>query len=784
MADRRATTCAATAGVRLLCVATAACWLVGCAAFTTAPAEGPAAPSAPSAGPGVPHEATGATGAVAPLPEDLLLDVGIAVERPAGGGQDADLRRAEGSYVAGLLKTALQTAGVGHAACPQAPAPDGPCEPRELGHWGAVRILSRSSTAIDLAVVLRVEESDGTHLALRVRAVDARGALWLDKRYRRTAAASTYHGHRSGDPFASLYAAVAGDLTHRLLALPRGTLRAIRSVAELRFADGLLPGAFGRYLRANDAGELEIRRLPAADNRLLADAASVRGREHLFIDTVDEYFADFSDEVAGTYAEWQRTSYDAAAKQRRLALEAQARERLGAVHLLAGLAKRPTRGGLPAHRYQAGPNKDALASLVDGAGLLHGAGRLRQVARKSAEGQKADAAEAGSAMLPATLELARRQQNLERRVAAQVADVRHALRETHSAHREPLASPVPQPALFAPLPSSPVLAGAVQPAAPGAPPRPLSPPKPKLRPLGKLGTAFARIQGRTPSIDPELSTATLEASARAMSRQLDGQAAAYARRQTARAYAMLASAHARRGDAAGAIAALESVAVHESDITKAEFAAAQFNLAQLRFRQEDVAGAWEAMRAGAKAAAMQRTACAAICSPAARAQAAAVAEAVLAGGPEGATHGCVAARRRSGATELTPRFWSQVHQVRDQIDKGRFSAALTAIDALLAEYRKGAAHAVLWREKASAYSASGNRAGAIQALEKMLGGKGTVPKISERRAIYDLAHLHLHTGDHARSLCYQQLWLHQSGFARKVCRTACATPTEDGLAQR
>ena len=767
--------CAAAA--RLALTVASAAWLAGCAAFTTAP--GPAPPSAAPEAPANPPPS--------PLPEELLLDVGIAVEPPAAGDRhDADLRRAEGSYVAGLLKTALQSAGVDHAACPQPQVPETACEPA-LGHWGAVRILSRSSTAIDLAVAVRVEESDGTHLALRVRAVDARGALWLDKRYRRTAIATYHHGQHGADPFASLYAAVAGDLTSRLLALPRGALREIRSVAELRFADGLLPGAFGRYLRANDAGELEIRRLPAADNRLLADADRVRGREHLFIDTVDEYFADFSDEVAGTYAEWQRASYDAAAKQRRLALEAQARERLGSIHLLAGLAKRPMRGGLPAARGQAGPSKDALASLVDGAGLLHGARRLRQAARKSAEGQKAEAAGAGSAMLPAALELERRQQNLERRVAAQVADARHALREAHSARREPLASPVPQPALFAPLPSSPIQATVgADPTGLAALSGPLAPRRLRSRRdtlRGNLAMGSRRAVAMATESFPTARRATALMQAGSFGAPPAAAPTSASRRELARAYTLAAEAH-RQGNAAGAIAALERVAAHESDITKAEFAAAQFNLAQLRFRQDDVAGAWEAMRAGTEAAAMQAAACAAICSPAARAQAAAVAEAVLAGGPQVAAQGCVAARRRSGATELTPRFWSQVHQVRDQIDKGRFSAALTAIDALLAEYRKGAAHAVLWREKASAYSASGNRAGAIQALEKMLGGKGTVPKLSERRAIYDLAHLHLHTSDHARSLCYQQLWLHQSGFARKVCRTACGNQTEDRLAQR
>lgn len=732
-----------------------------------------------------------------PLPEELLLDVGIGVEPPAPGDDaDAgDLRRSEGTYVAGLLKAALQAAGADADACPPlpaAPADESSCQPPALGHWGAVRLLSRSSTAIDLAVILRVEHSDGVQLDLHVRALDARGVEWMNKRYWRTATPAAYR--QGTEPFAPLYAAIAQDLTQHLLALPHAALRAIRDVAELRFADGLLPGAFAPYLRMNEQGELEIRRLPATDSTLMADARRVRNREHLFIDTADEYFAAFSEEVGGRYAEWRRSSYDAAFTQQRLAHEALARQELGAIHLLAGLAQRSTRKGAAVARERAGPTRDALASLADGASLLHAATGIRETVRRRTEMRKAEAVRAGSDMLPATLTLENRLHALEQRTADQYAEAREALQETHLAGNQPSTSggswptaPLPQPAYFAATPTLALHQDAAAPA-PAAPAEVTVTAKRQSQDLRAVLAARPREQPR-----PELEMAK----ARAMmdSGQFGKAAGVLAaprfvlaekvrqkaeRERLAAAYNKLAAAHVRRGDATGAIAALEDLAAHADDISSQELAAAQFNLAQLRFRQDDLPGAWQAMRAGATAADMQRAACATICSPAAKARAAATANAVAAG----TANACTTARHRGNRpTNLSPSFNFAINEIRSLIDRGRFATALATIDAKLEQYTSGPEHAMLWRYKASAHSASGNRAGAIQALEKMLDGAGSVPRLSERRAIYDLAHLHLRAGDHGRSLCYQRLWVHETGFARKVCRDACGGAAVGRLTQ-
>lgn len=673
-----------------------------------------------------------------PLPEDLLLDVGIrAFEMPAADAASADLRRAEGTYLAARLRHALQAAS---------------------GQWGAVRVVSRPSAAIDLAVVGRVHQSDGETLALHVRATDARGTRWLDKRYRGTAA----YG-RGDEPFAAVYAAIAGDLAGRLLAASHDELKSIRAVAELRFADSLAPGAFAGYLE-DGGGVLATRRLPAAEDPLLGHVRQLRSREHLFVDTVDEYFTNFEHRVRQRYSDWRRSSLDSAATRRDLLAEAQARELLGAIHVLAsstGGGDRPARRG-------------ALRHLLDGAGLLSVAAKRREDADAEAAAEQREATVAGAEMLPATLALENSAAALAGSFAKEYAEARRALSDLHPATT---GGPLPKrqlspPDHFAAIPER----QRVRPAtgrndaagtgdtAPGR----LLPP------------VDARIDEGVATAVRHIDAGRLDAAFGILDDLVDGdRTAAHNGRERAHVSSALAFAHYANGDMASASAALEAVLAEGGNISKARLVAASFGLARLRFEQDQDALAWQAMRSGLLAADMQQTACTALCSPQARAQLAAAVEHGANGG------GCMARRSRIGwPKKFDARFRRQLEMIRGGIDAGQPGAALATIDRLLREYSTAPERNLLWRYKASAHSALGDAAQAIQAYEKMLQGPGFVPPGAEGRTLYDLAHLHLAQGNHRRSLCYQRLWLRQSKFPRHACSAACPKRKRSGLAVR
>lgn len=256
-----------------------------------------------------------------PIAQHLLLDVGVGVFA-ANIAPDFDtevepvarpeVRRAEGNYQAYLLKEELNS----------------------RGDWAAVRVTPYGVPS-DVVVEAAIEDSDGEVLALRVRVTDARGVEWFETRYEVLASAETYATLRpNADPFEEVYRQVADDMRNWLHRLPDSEMARIRTVSELRFAQDLAPDAFADYLVETPDGAFALQRLPAVDDPLLADVRQIRSREHLFLDTLDEYFADFNTAMFLPYRHWRRATFQTKLTHRRLAQEARARALAGSTALI------------------------------------------------------------------------------------------------------------------------------------------------------------------------------------------------------------------------------------------------------------------------------------------------------------------------------------------------------------------------------------------------------------------------------------------------------------------
>ena len=305
-----------TAGVMMLdwmrCALAIPLLCVGCA---TPPGAATVAPLAPEAGEaGEPGASSG-----------VLLDVGIAVfasgeaaADPTDRSPNAEVRRAERNYLPYLLRNQLQA----------------------TGEWGAVRVLSRRSDAVDLTVTGTITRSDGEVLAFRAQATDARGVQWFDNEYVATVQPEAYRSDgRRDDPFTSAYAALVADMATGLQALRERDLARIREVAALKFAQSLAPGAFARHVAPTPDGRLELRRLPAKEDPLFERVDEVRRREHVLIDTVDHYYDEFGTSIQVPYEEWRRATFHGQTAQRELEQEADAHMLLGSSRVIAGLSR-------------------------------------------------------------------------------------------------------------------------------------------------------------------------------------------------------------------------------------------------------------------------------------------------------------------------------------------------------------------------------------------------------------------------------------------------------------
>jgi hypothetical protein len=304
-------------------------------------AASPPAPAGPPALPGLPPSTTTsgdddkkgrarveAIQAKGEVPEERLLDVGVAVFDPGVGEGDRDrlaalglspeLRRAEGRFVAFHLKKTMEG----------------------TGNWGAVRVLPGPGEGLDVFVAGKIVKSNGKNLELEVEATDATGRRWLQRRYKGEADRSAYRPDRVGErePFQEVYNRIANDLLAQRDELEAAEVLTVRRVAALRFASQLAPEAFTPYLQGAGSGRYSLRRLPAEGDPMVRRVDDIRDRDQMLVDTLNDHYLSFYERMGSHYASWRQHSYEEQAALDKISRESMLKRILGGAAMIAGVA--------------------------------------------------------------------------------------------------------------------------------------------------------------------------------------------------------------------------------------------------------------------------------------------------------------------------------------------------------------------------------------------------------------------------------------------------------------
>jgi hypothetical protein len=310
-----------------------------------ASAPPPKVPGLPPAGPKEgekderpPVEAIQAKGEV---PEERLLDLGIELFDPGAGegdreklakvGLSPELRRSEARFMSFHLKKTLES----------------------TGNWGAVRVVpGPGGEGFDLTVTGRIRESNGKRLILDIAAVDARGQKWLDKRYRGEADTSAYRSERVGrqEAFQGVYNRIANDLLLARDERDAEDLATVRRLAGLRFAAQLLPEAFSPYLKSNGSGRFTLVRAPADADPMVRRIASIRERDQMLVDTLNDHYLGFYEKMSSPYANWKMYTYEEQDALDRIHRESMLKKVLGGAAILMGVLMSPNSRGEAAAR--------------------------------------------------------------------------------------------------------------------------------------------------------------------------------------------------------------------------------------------------------------------------------------------------------------------------------------------------------------------------------------------------------------------------------------------------
>jgi len=256
-------------------------------------------------------------------PEAELLDVGVVILDPGISAVEdealvyPEVRRAEATFMAAELTQVLT----------------------EQGGWGAVRVVPDDRQFSDVLVKGTILRSDGEALELKIAVSDARGKVWLDKRYTGVTSRYAYEqGTRvKQDPFLAVYRMIANDMLQIFNGVPAEDRTEIRQVAEMRFARDFANGAFADYLQEDEQGQISLRRLPAEDDPMLNRIRGLRQRHYVFVDTLQGHYTGFSEEMYEPYQEWRKASYEETVALRELESEAQREMIAGGAAIIAGI---------------------------------------------------------------------------------------------------------------------------------------------------------------------------------------------------------------------------------------------------------------------------------------------------------------------------------------------------------------------------------------------------------------------------------------------------------------
>lgn len=258
------------------------------------------------------------------LPEDLWLDVGIGIFNPGTDAISAEeegvyprIREAEARFMPYKLMETLQ----------------------QTGSWGVVRVIPDRMSEMDVWVDAEILKSDGENLWLQVAVEDSTGKRWFSKKYTEVAGKYSYDSTISdqSEPFRKLYNRIANDMLAYRRQFSETGLRTIRQVTELKFAESFSPEAFHGYLGVDQKGRRYIKRLPAENDPNLRQVRRIRERDNVFVDTMQQYYAAFTDRMEAPYREWREAYYMESQALREVRGEANARLVGGALAVLAGI---------------------------------------------------------------------------------------------------------------------------------------------------------------------------------------------------------------------------------------------------------------------------------------------------------------------------------------------------------------------------------------------------------------------------------------------------------------
>ena len=269
-----------------------------------------------------------------------------------------ELRRAEANRFAYKLKEKLET----------------------TGQFGAIRVTPDNTATGDLYILGRIVESNGEEVEIEIEVIDISGKRWFTEDFDHKVSEGFHRDMRNDgkDAYDPLFEEAAEKIIEELSDHGLKELENLHYLADIRFGANFSDSAFMQYMKTN-GGEYTLVSKPSDDDPMLQRVRAIRVRDQLFVDSLQDNYAFFSEQMNESYLMWQKQSL----------LEMQA-ERAASKQAIGQAIGGVLFIGLAVLAAVAGANSDSIGSSTAGAtgailGGMAGASLLGQSFKTSAE---------------------------------------------------------------------------------------------------------------------------------------------------------------------------------------------------------------------------------------------------------------------------------------------------------------------------------------------------------------------------------------------------------------
>ena len=260
------------------------------------------------------------------LKDNELLDVSITLFDPGKLPEDEDdkrglsneIRNAEARYMPVHLKYTMQRSG----------------------YWGNVRVVPDESEGSELIVKGTIEESDGESIELKITVLDATNTIWFEKSYKEVVRIDERQRTEpeKEDNFQDLYNKISNDIIEHRQKFSVNEIEHIKQISDMRFAQFMAPDTFSQYLKKNKKGQYQLQRLPSADDPMIKRVQSIKARDELLIDTINNYYDIYYSDVWESYDNWRKYRSEEMQSMREIERKALTQKIIGAAAIIGAIA--------------------------------------------------------------------------------------------------------------------------------------------------------------------------------------------------------------------------------------------------------------------------------------------------------------------------------------------------------------------------------------------------------------------------------------------------------------